>query len=178
MSFSDLASFISRLVRDATAHNTLDSRTIEIFFQKSPAPPTGDSRGIESLDYEIVDGTTVLQSGSTGEDGRIEVPVTGGQAQLRLTWQGNPVATYELHLRDDPYEAVTTITGVQRRLRNLGYHLGHAGADADGIDGDLGERTDDAILDFQIDNELVIDGAVGTGTQNELNDVVGGSAEP
>jgi peptidoglycan hydrolase-like protein with peptidoglycan-binding domain len=173
----DVGNFISRLVQDATAHNTLDSRTIEIFFQKSPSTPEGDSRGIEHLDYEIIAGGTVIQSGSTGADGKIELPVTGGRAELRLTFDGNPVAAYLFTLRDDAFEAANTVNGVQRRVRNIGYHLGHAGGNNDGIDGDLGGRTDKAILDFQIDNQLDIDGAVGTNTQRKLNDIVGGSAQ-
>lgn len=174
----DIGNFISRLVQDAIAHNTLDSRTIEVFFQKSPSTPEGDSRGIEHLDYQIVAGGTVIQSGSTAADGKIELPVTGGQAELRLTFGGNPVATYRFTLRDDAFEAANTVTGVQRRLRNIGYHLGHAGDNNDGIEGELGERTDKDILDFQIDNQLDIDGAVGTNTQQKLNDIVGGSAQP
>jgi hypothetical protein len=177
MIFDDLITFLSRLVRDSQAHNTLDSRTLEVFFQKSPSWPEGDTRGIEHLDYEIVAGGTTIQSGSTGADGKIEVPVTGGQAELRLTFNGNPVATYQLSLRDDPFEAGNTILGVQRRLRTLGYHLAHAGDGQDGVDGDLGLRTDKAILDFQIDQQLDIDGVVGHNTQHSLSDVVGGSAE-
>lgn len=178
MIFDDLITFLSRLVRGSTAHNTLDSRTIEVFFNKSPAWPEGDDRGIEQLDYEIVAGGATVRSGTTDADGRIEVPVTGGQAELRLKFGGNPVATYQLNLRDDALEADDTITGVQRRLRILGYHLGHAGDDQDGVDGDLGRKTDKAILDFQIDNQLAIDGAVGHNTRNKLNDIVGGSAQP
>jgi putative peptidoglycan binding protein len=177
MILGDLANFISRLVRDSIAHNTLDSRTIEVFFHKSPAWSEGDNRGIEHLDYEIVAGGVTIQSGSTDSSGRIEVPITGGQAELRLTFGGNPVATYQFSTRDDTFEAGNTIAGVQRRLRTLGYHLGHAGSNADGIDGNLGGKTDAAILDFQIDNQLQIDGVVGTNTLGKLNDIVGGSAE-
>jgi len=177
MILAELGNFVSRLAQDAAAHNTLDSRTIEVFFQKSPSTPEGDSRGIERLDYQIVANGIVIQSGTTEADGKIEVPIVGGQAELHLTFAGNPVATYQFTARDDAFEAGTTIIGVQRRLRSLGYHLGHAGDSVDGIDGDLGQRTDRAILDFQIDNQLAIDGVVGTGTQRKLNDVVGGSAQ-
>src|SRR5216117_3485759 len=123
MILCDLASFLSRLVRDSVAHNTLDSRTIEVFFNKSPGWAEGDDRGIEHLDYEIVAGGTTIQSGSTDASGRIEVPITGGQAELRLMFSGNPVATYQFSIRDGTFEAGTTITGAQRRLRTLGYHL-------------------------------------------------------
>jgi Putative peptidoglycan binding domain len=178
MILDSLANFTSRLVRDSTAHNTLDSRTIEVFFHKSPSWAESDTRGIGEMDYEIVADGIVVRSGTTEDDGRIEVPVTGGQAELRLTFQGNEVATYQFNVRDDALEGDTTIPGIQRRLRILGYHLGHAGAGQDGIDGDLGGKSDKAILDFQIDNQLAIDGVVGANTRTTLNDIVGGSAEP
>lgn len=172
-----IASFVSRLVRESSAHNTLDSRTIEVFFHKSPAWPEDDTRGIGQLDYEIVAHGVVVRSGTTEDDGRIEIPIVGGQAVLHLKFQGADVATYQFNLSDDALEADTTIAGVQRRLRMLGYHLGHAGDGQDGIDGDLGGKTDKAILDFQIDNQLAIDGVVAGNTRSTLNDIVGGSAE-
>ena len=168
---------LSRLVSDSTAHNTLDSRTIEVFFHKSPSWAESDTRGIEQLNYEIVAGGVTVRSGTTEADGRIEIPVSGGQAELRLKVGEDAVATYQFILRDDALEAGDTIAGVQRRLRILGYHLGHAGPSLDGVDGDLGRNTDRAILDFQIDNQLAIDGAVGRGTLNQINDIVGGSAQ-
>jgi len=177
MILDDAISFLSRLVRDSQAHNTLNSRTIKVFFHKSPSRPEGDSRGIEHLDYEIVAGGTTIQSGTTTADGKIEVPITGGQAELRLKFGGNPVATYQFSLRDDAFEAATTVIGVQRRLRTLGYHLGHEGDNKDGVDGKLGQKTDKAILDCQIDQQIEIDGVIGNDTLSHLNKAVGGSAQ-
>lgn len=177
MILDDIGQAISRLVQDAQTYNTLNSKTITVFFQKSPSWDTGDSRGIADLEYEIVAGGVTMPSAKTGADGKIEIPMSGGTAELHLKFGGNIVAKYELVLRDDSFEAATTVEGVQRRLRLLGYHLGHSGDDEDGVDGVLGEKTDKAILDFQIDQQLAIDGVVGRDTQKHLNDTVGGSAK-
>lgn len=177
MTLGSILSLVSRLVRSSGSHNTLDTQTVEVFFQKSPSWPDGDDRGIEGLDYQVLNAGTVVQTGRTEADGKVEVQLSGGTAEVQLMVGDAVVATYEVTVRADPFEAATTVIGVQRRLRVLGYHLGHDGDDQDGVDGTLGLRTDRAILDFQIDNELTIDGAVGSGTRDELNDVVGGSAQ-
>ena len=172
-----LARLISRLLSSSGAHNTINIPVAEVFFQMSPGPSEGDDRGIDQLEFQVVHGGRTVQSGRTGSDGRILMRVHGGVSQLNLISGGNVVAQYTFTVRGDPFEAATEITGVQRRLRSLGYHLGHAGAAGDGIDGDVGARTDKAILDFQIDQGLVFDGKVGTHTRAKLNDVVGGSAQ-
>lgn len=172
-----LGRLLARLLSSSGAHNTINLPTAEIFFQKSPGPAEGDARGIEGLDFQVVHGGRVVQSGQTGSDGHILMRVHGGTSRVELTFDGQPVAQYTFTVRDDPFEAATEITGVQRRLRSLGYHLGHAGTDSDGIDGTVGAQTDKAILDFQIDQGLAFDGKVGRQTRDKLNDVVGGSAQ-
>jgi len=42
----------------------------------------------------------------------------------------------------------------------------------------MGRHTDKAIQDFQIDAGLEFDSIAGDGTRRELNDAVGGSAQP
>jgi peptidoglycan hydrolase-like protein with peptidoglycan-binding domain len=79
------------------------------------------------------------------------------------------VATYEVTIRSEQPEAATTIEGVQRRLRALGYQIGNAGDDKIGVDGKLGPRSDRAIHDFQADHKLVIDGNAGSKTQGKLD---------
>ncbi len=167
---------VARLTKDSTAHDTVNLRTVEIYFHKSPGWPDGDSRGIEGLEYQVLSEGSVIQSGRTGNDGKIEVSIRGNESTLQLMFNGASVAEYRITIRDEDWEASTTVIGIQRRLRALGYHLGHSGEGADGIDGDLGEKTDKAILDFQLDYELTADGKVGDRTRNSLNSVVGGTA--
>jgi hypothetical protein len=164
-----IPSSISRLITDSLAHNTLDSNTVRIYFQKSPAKPNSDQRGIEKLDWQVTDGANVIAKGTTAADGLIEVEVRGDSATLQLLSQGAPLATYDVSIRTDPLEANTTVEGVQRRLRALGYQIGDAGNDKNGVDGKLGTRTDRAIHDFQADHKLVIDGNVGSKTQGALD---------
>jgi len=172
-----IANVVSRLVRDSAAHNALNTRTIELYFQKSPGWDEGDSRGIQGIEYQVMSGGAVVQSGRTEADGKIDLRVTAGRAELQILWDGNVVASYEVELREDPYEAGNTVLGVQRRLRTIGYHLGRNGDRGNGIEGTLGVKTDQAILDFQIDNELQIDGAVGGATRRKINDIVGLAAD-
>lgn len=167
---------VARLTSDSTAHDTVNTRTVEIYFHKSPGWPDGDQRGIEGLEYQVLSEGRVTQSGRTGNDGKIEMSIRGSESTLQLMFNGASVAEYRITIRDEDWEASNTIIGVQRRLRALGYHLGHAGEGMDGIDGNLGEKTDKAILDFQIDQNLTADGKVGTQTRNSLNRAVGGSA--
>ncbi len=54
--------------------------------------------------------------------------------------------------------------GIQRRLQLLGYYTGR-------VDGTMGRKTEEAILQFQADNELRTDGVVGPTTRARLNTV-------
>lgn len=167
---------VTRLTSDSTAHNTVNIRTVEIYFHKSPGWPDGDQRGIEGLEYQVVSEGNVTQRGRTGRDGKIEMSIRGHESILQLMVNGAAVAEYRITIRDEDWEASTTIIGIQRRLRALGYHLGHSGEGMDGIDGDLGYKTDKAILDYQIDYEHTSDGKVGARMRHSINNVVGGSA--
>jgi peptidoglycan hydrolase-like protein with peptidoglycan-binding domain len=160
---------LTRQLSGDTGHDTVDVPVAKIFFQKSPAKPSGDTRGIQGITWQVTDGTNVTQSGTTSADGLVQMEVPGDTATLQILVAGSPVATYTVSIRNDAAEDDTTIEGVQRRLRALGYQIGNAGADGNGVDGQLGPKTDRAIHDFQADHSLVIDGNVGTRTRNALN---------
>ena len=60
---------------------------------------------------------------------------------------------------------------MQRALISLGYNLGDGGENKDGVDGDFGPITEDAVIEFQLDrgfNATNVDGIVGEGTYREL----------
>ena len=142
---------IARLVRDSLAHNTLNVRTIEVFFQKSAGVDEGDDRGITGLEYRVMSGGREVLSGTTEDDGKVAVPLRpGADTILELLVDGNAVSQYRITARDDALEPDTEIIGWQRRLRQLGYQLGTVGATRDGVDGSMGRRTDKAIQDFQV----------------------------
>ena len=63
------------------------------------------------------------------------------------------------------------IKALQRALISLGYNLGDGGENKDGVDGDFGPITEDAVIEFQLDrgfNAANVDGVVGEGTFKEL----------
>ncbi|KAA0214773.1 MAG: peptidoglycan-binding protein [Leptolyngbya sp. PLA3] len=169
---SGFVSFISRLVQSATAHNTINIPTVPVTFQRSPGVPTGNDRGIANMDFRVTSLGFVLQTGRTPADGRIDVRLIGGRATLQLLHNGNPVAEYDVRARTAALEPDNTINGIQRRLRMLGYQLGHDSATQDGITNDITKLTDRAIQDFQIDQKIAFDGKVNADTTTKINDAV------
>lgn len=171
---------VARLLHDAAdaIHNTLNLRTIEVYFQTSPGVAEDTPRGITGLEYRVTLDGVETQTGTTSDDGLVTVALRPGVAcVLELMFGGAAVAQYNLTVRDDPLEPDTGVLGQQRRLRTLGYQLGRGGSTNDGCDGDMGHHTDKAIQDFQIDAGLAFDSEVGPNTRRELNDAMGGSAQ-
>ena len=69
------------------------------------------------------------------------------------------------------------VKALQEALLVLGYDLGEGGVYNDGIDGDFGPKTEDAVVDFQLDrgfNSANVDGIVGEGTYKELSRALSG----
>ena len=63
------------------------------------------------------------------------------------------------------------VKALQEALVALGYDLGTGGVYRDGVDGDFGPKTEDAVMQFQLDrgfNSANVDGIVGEGTHKEL----------
>ena len=66
---------------------------------------------------------------------------------------------------------IRAVKALQEALVALGYDLGEGGMYNDGVDGDFGPKTEDAVIQFQLDrgfNSSNIDGIVGVGTHKEL----------
>jgi hypothetical protein len=120
-----------------------------------------DGKKMASEPYELdIEGN--VTKGVTGPDGLIEqvIPlnaVNGTLTTKRYIW---PLNIAHLNPLDDTKDA--GITGMQARLRNMGYDPGP-------IDGILGPRTKEAILEFQEDNPpLKVDGVCGPKTRAML----------
>lgn len=116
---------------------------------------------IANAPYElIVEGTTY--EGTTDGDGKVEqaIPVDAEVGTLRVGEQLWPFKIGHLNPLDNvPDEGVS---GVQARLRNLGYDPGP-------VDHKLGRRTKAAIRAFQRENPpLVVDGICGSKTRAKL----------
>lgn len=172
---------IARLVFGSTAANTINIPTVEIFLQKSPNKPASGTRGI-TLDFEVEKNGAIIQTGTTGADGKVVMQVPGGSALLRVKSAG-AVAEYAVKLRTAAIEPVSTLAGVQRRLRMLGYHIGHGGAEGNGVDSATNPsvEVDRSILEFQADTAAINATGVADGinsladatTQGELTKAAG-----
>jgi hypothetical protein len=127
------------------------------------------------LNYTVqVDGadptpTALLAAGDTLQ---VPIPPAAAQAQL-LVWPasydsaddaGDAAISWTLSLGNlDPIE---TVSGIQARLKNLGYDPG-------AIDGVNGPNTEAAVKQFQQDNELKNDGICGPITTKALKTAYG-----
>lgn len=152
---------------EATHELEVQKRIVEVRLQRSPG--VDDARGIEGLTFKVEAEGQELQTGTTGGDGKIEVQLVGDQTTLTLLYEETPVAVYRVTQRAEAAEEVTLLTGQQRRLRAMGYPIGDSGPEGGGVDGLAGARTARAILEFQADANLAIDGVVGPKTQGALD---------
>jgi hypothetical protein len=189
---------VARLVPSSTAFNTLNiPPAIPVHFQKSPDFPGGSPRGIQGLDFQVVVAGTVISIGTTGADGKIDVRVPpGGSAKIQLMVAGKPAAEYEVTLDSSPLSDLnagdatldpgsgpqaaneatnaTSIRGTQERLRILGYQIGHGGPEGTGVSGTMTLEWERGVIDFQADQNLLIDAKIGTNTKASLRSRAGG----
>lgn len=171
-------SFIARQVLGAATFNTINVQTVEIFLQRSPGRPGGDVRGINAANFQVKDSTgALIQAGATPANGRIQMQIVGAFSTLEVLG-GAAVAEYTVRIRNAAAEAVATPAGQQRRLRMLGYHIGHTGPEGNGVDGAAvpSLEMDRSISEFQADTAAInaagnadaIDSIAGNNTQNAL----------
>jgi N-acetylmuramoyl-L-alanine amidase len=109
----------------------------------------------------VVDRNTRL-SGKTDGDGRVDQPLPPLARMANLTvGEGEAAVTYRLLLR--ALDPVTEVSGVQARLRNLGY--GEVP-----LDGEMGPATVAALCAFQRDHSLDVTGKPDKATQDKLKE--------
>ncbi len=160
-------SSVSRLTNLIDFFNTLNTRTARIVFQKSPGKKGSDKRGIKDLDFQVVKNGAVIQTGQAA-DGVIDMLVRGGSSTLQIMVNGNPVAEYEVSIRTAAVEANTQLVGRQKRLRMLGYHVGHDGPDGNGVGAPFNVEMDRSVLEFQGDKDKKMDGTLDAATAGDL----------
>jgi len=104
----------------------------------------------------ILDLGNKIYSEKSGDDGKIEhyIPINSETVKLKINDE-----EYELIVA--ALDPVTTVTGVQARLVNMGF-------DAGAVDGVYGPRTKAAVIAFQAKMGLTEDGIVGKKTQDNL----------
>ncbi|HEY3065954.1 MAG TPA: hypothetical protein VGL09_09200 [Methylomirabilota bacterium] len=163
---------IARLVRGSTAFNTLNVRTVPIHFQRSPGVATGNDRGIEGLEFQVLSAGAVIQRGRTPADGKIDVRLPTPQVTVRLLVAGVTASEYTLSVANT-LDPVNGLSGQKQRLRMLGYQIGHDGADGNGVDAVQNFRFERSVLDFQADHGLFTDGTANANTQAQLTTQAG-----
>lgn len=118
------------------------------------------------LPYQVeFKGDVPLIEGQTADDGVIEfvLPPTQTKATLRLGEAPDWEEEHDLHFGGvDP---ITTVHGVQHRLRNMGYACEPTG--------DLDDATVDALMSFQSDADLTVSGECCDDTRSALEERYG-----
>ena len=105
---------------------------------------------------------------TTDGKGLFEVILIGATeaAELRLAGEGSTLHGIVIPLHIGHLDPVTTVSGQEARLNNLGYRAG--------IGGDVSTPVfRSAVEEFQCDEKLTVDGACGPATQAKLRSVHG-----
>ena len=82
------------------------------------------------------------RQGTTDADGRIDERIPGNAQRGRLLVGADEEDQEEYTLNLGELDPISSITGVQARLNHLGFGVGE-------VDGELGEQTREALIDFQ-----------------------------
>ncbi len=130
----------------------------------------GDLAALQGKKYKLEVGS-IVKEGTLGSNGLTEQEIPADAPAARLTlWMtddtSRPGIIWDLRLGEmDPVEQPT---GVQARLKNLGYDPGP-------IDGDIGDTTRAAIKAFQGKMGLTVNGQPDDATRAKLKEVHDGA---
>lgn len=130
---------------------------------------------LESFGGKVVDAHFLLKvegeakphKGRIGQDGLLSVaiPALATQAYLTLIHADSGEIMDQYELKIGALDPVETLSGVQARLRRMGYNCGPS-------DGILGPQTDRALRTFQRKHRLPISGEADSATQSKLNELL------
>ena len=162
------AATIARQAINSLLRNVLNSRVVPILFHRSPGNDNGGDRAIAGLHWQVRAQGFVIQTGVTGNDGRVAMVVRGASSTLELLHNGAVVASYDVRVSTATLDAVGTLIGQKQRLRLLGYQIGHGGPDGNGVDATVNMETERSMLDFQADESLYDDAVVTATMQARL----------
>lgn len=163
---------VPRAIPSSSTGATVATRRVRVFLSRSPGAP-GTPRGIENADWTLSNGVITTDFGRTGANGLITLQLVPGETAI-LNVLGT---SYNITLRLDAIEAANTLSGVQRRLRLLGYQLGDSGPDGNGVHPSaspvMNVETNRAVLEFQADRNIKMDANVGPTTRSNLTAAAG-----
>lgn len=134
--------------------------TVTLYLQDEEGAPFAGKR------WELSAGDAV-QSGTTGDDGKIEAAIDPSTGEGELTvWLEEPGMPdpWTLPLRLGGLCPVEHTRGVQERLANLGFYFGE-------IDGEAGPATLAAVTAFQTANGLTAGGGIDQPTRDKLVEI-------
>ena len=121
----------------------------------------GEPRANETYVLDI-DGE--LSEGKTDKNGKVEIPIPPDAKKGNITFRDTG-DKYNLNLGHlDP---ITETSGVQKRLRNLGFYDGP-------VDGKMSEKLEQAIHAFQEKNNLEPTGTLDENTRSKIEEAYGG----
>jgi Putative peptidoglycan binding domain len=113
---------------------------------------------IKDEPYELTIDDTVTLTGSTDGDGKIEAAVSRSARAARLVFPGR---REEHTIKLGHLDPIDQVTGLQARLRQLGYYRGK-------VDGAAGPKTKEALKAFQKKRGLAESGDVDDATKDAL----------
>jgi hypothetical protein len=118
--------------------------------------PVADKRYVADVDGNI-------SEGSTDGKGRVKIPIAPGAQSAAISVGSGPDSRITYDIRIGGLDPITELTGVQGRLRNLGYHC-----EATGI---MDDDTVRAIRSFQQDQKIEVTGVFDDKTRDKLKRV-------
>ncbi len=152
----------ARTAQGLAHRNTLALRKIKVYFQRYPGTAGTDAeRGIAGVEYTLRINGRVASVGTTAADGSVTLRIPA-QAAAVLEILGT---RYDVTLQSF-LELSSVMKGRQGRLTMLGYEPG-------AIDGTNRRECDDAMSEFQADNNLDTTGATDAGTESQLRTQAG-----
>lgn len=157
---------ITRTLDGLTHLSTLVLPTARLRFQICGG--VGAGLGIAGATFTVSFSGAVFMTGATTADGEVSIPALEG-AVLRIF-----DTDYTLSFGALP--ALTALAGQQKRLEVMGYLAGQlttAFGDSPTADGNDSSSLQAAILNFQSDRNLTIDGLIGPQTRGALQSAAG-----
>lgn len=161
---------ISRTLDGLTHLSTLVMPTVRVRFQICPGTDTG--LGIAGVNYRVLQNGVEFKKDVTDANGEATVPIL-------LIQQGGAVLRIfdtDYNLSFHPLQALNTVAGQQKRFDVAGYFTGYQLVELannvidDGVDT---PRFQQAIMNFQTDQVIAMDGVIGPKTRGKMQKALG-----
>ena len=122
-----------------------------------------------SCNAASTDGTGgVAGVGGAGSFSDPSIPLSNLCSVSSAAYTKSDVSQWTIPLSQSTTGKCVEVLQLQKFLKDNGYSLGTTGTNGDGIDGQFGSVTKNAIAKFQTDNKLVSDGVVGESTRGVI----------